>query len=210
MKNKVFRKTLVVSFLGHLTIFGMFSLSFGPRLPSATDYARVYFLGRILSSADFFKSSVSVVGNKITENIKILRLPRGDKIEMSTLTPYYFKPLAVVYGDQPKEAFKQDTGPALTYKLPEQSIMFYPQLPYYFQLYFKDRQQARIELEFNIINDGDRNIILVKRKISSGNLEADLLSMRYISHYLSVQQAGFAKNNWQTIKIELSAKNSEQ
>ena len=41
----------------------------------------------------------------------------------------------------------------------------------------------------------------------SGNLEADLLSMRYINHYLSVQQQMFPVNKWQVVKIELSAQN---
>jgi predicted transcriptional regulator len=88
--------------------------------------------------------------------------------------------------------------------------MFYPQLPYYFQIYFKDRQRARIELMFNVVDQDNKNIVMVKRKISSGNLEADLLSMRYIGHYLSIQQAGLPKNNWQSIKIELSAKDPSQ
>jgi len=46
--------------------------------------------------------------------------------------------------------------------------------------------------------------ISLRRKISSGNLEADLLSMRYIGHYLFIQQEGFASNVWQTVKIEFS------
>jgi len=88
----------------------------------------------------------------------------------------------------------------------EPAIMFYPRLPYHFALYFKDRQTAHIELSFQVTSAGKRNSIMIKRKISSGNLEADLLSMRYISHYLFIQQAKGVANKWQTVKIDLSAK----
>ncbi|MGE5197021.1 MAG: hypothetical protein ACM3IL_00745, partial [Deltaproteobacteria bacterium] len=74
-------------------------------------------------------------------------------------------------------------------------------------LYFKDRQAAHIELMFNVLPDGKSNSMDIKRKISSGNLEVDLLTMRYLSHYLFIQQAGFPANKWQTVKIELSPKN---
>jgi len=47
---------------------------------------------------------------------------------------------------------------------------------------------------------------VIKRKISSGNLEVDLLTMRYIGHYLFIQQKRFTPNNWQTVKIDLSEK----
>ena len=77
------------------------------------------------------------------------------------------------------------------------------------QLYFKDRQLAHIELAFNIISGQKINPVVVKRKISSGNLEADLLSMRYISHYLYIQQAAFPSDVWQEVKIELSPKGPE-
>jgi hypothetical protein len=85
--------------------------------------------------------------------------------------------------------------------------MFYPRLPYHFALYFKDRQTVHIELMFQVISGAQRNSILVKRRVSSGNLEADLLSMRYISRYLFIQQRGFAPNKWQTVKIDLSTAN---
>jgi hypothetical protein len=58
-----------------------------------------------------------------------------------------------------------------------------------------------------VISGDKRNSILVKRRISSGNLEADLLSMRYISRYLFMQQRGFVPNKWQTVKIDLSTVN---
>jgi hypothetical protein len=211
MINKVFGKILALSFASHLAAFGVFSLSFGPKIPSSADYARISFLGGILDPGDFIIRSVSAVRNQITQNIKDVIFPLPEKIEISTLTPYYEKPLALVATSGEKKELRLDKAePALAYKLPPQSIMFYPQLPYYFQIYFKDRQRARIELMFNVVDQDNKNIVMVKRKISSGNLEADLLSMRYIGHYLSIQQAGLPKNNWQSIKIELSAKDPSQ
>jgi hypothetical protein len=84
--------------------------------------------------------------------------------------------------------------------------MFYPRLPEHFLLFFKDRQVVHIELMYNVAPRYKTNVITLKRKISSGNLEADLLSMRYIEHYLFIGQTKFVKNKWQTVKIDLSAK----
>ena len=73
-------------------------------------------------------------------------------------------------------------------------------------LYFKDAQQAHIELLYR--SDAVEGVgpVSVKRKISSGNLEADLLSMRYMSHYLSLQQARFSPGIWHPMKIDLAPK----
>ncbi|MCX7926664.1 MAG: hypothetical protein N2606_00775 [Candidatus Omnitrophica bacterium] len=87
------------------------------------------------------------------------------------------------------------------------SIMFHPLLPYQLQLYFRDRQAVHIELQFQINQQSKRTNIHIKRKISSGNLEADLLSIRSIYHYLFIQQALFIPNKWQTVSIYLSSKN---
>jgi len=91
-------------------------------------------------------------------------------------------------------------------------IILHPSLPQYFLIYFKDRQLAHIELLFNMpsVPSGKRTSrIEVKRKITSGNLEADLLSMRYISHYLFIQQSAFPSDTWQTVEIDLSCKDDK-
>jgi len=85
-------------------------------------------------------------------------------------------------------------------------IIFHPQLPYDFLLYFKDRQEVHIELLFKISRDLEDRSIVIKRKISSGNLEADLLAMRYIDHYLFLQQARLPLDSWRAVKIDLGLK----
>jgi hypothetical protein len=82
--------------------------------------------------------------------------------------------------------------------------MLHPLLPYQFELFFKDRQVAHIELEFCLLNNNGKNSVVVRRKISSGNLEADLLSSRFMNHYLFIQQNRFPSDIWQSIKIQLS------
>jgi hypothetical protein len=104
-----------------------------------------------------------------------------------------------------KPVLLQDIPPLFVKPQQKESVLvFHPLLPYQLQLYFKDRQTVHIELMFNIISGRENKAIVVKRKISSGNLEADLLSLRYISHYLFIQRARFQPNNWQTVKIDLS------
>ncbi len=121
---------------------------------------------------------------------------------------YYLKPSIPLAFNTEKEVFKEKIAPlAFSLKRKEPQIIFHPLLPYSFTLYFKDRQVAHVELMFNLSSSGLHNSIEIKRKISSGNLEVDLLSKRYIGHYLFIQQARFTPNRWQSVKIDLSAKN---
>jgi hypothetical protein len=116
----------------------------------------------------------------------------------------YFKPVAVELQAE-KKLFLERVPVFNT--LPQQRapvLLFHPLLPYQLQLYFKDRQDVHIELQFKIHETLTRNAIEIKRKISSGNIEADLLSLRYISHYLFIQKGGFQTNQWHPVKIDLS------
>jgi hypothetical protein len=90
-------------------------------------------------------------------------------------------------------------------KAPE--IIFHPVLPYDFQLYFNDRQVAHVELKFKVDAKDNSNYIRIKRNISSGNLEVDLLTLRYIERYLFIERMRFKPESWQTVRIDLSEKN---
>lgn len=118
---------------------------------------------------------------------------------------YYFKPPANPPSFDEKTNFNPAAAPEpYILKKQESMIMLHPLLPEYFMLLFKDRQLVNIVLEFRITESNGRNYTILKRKVSSGNLDADLLTMRYISHYLSIQGEKFPKDTWQTITIELS------
>lgn len=195
--------------MGHLTAFGIFSLSFGYRLPQA-NYAAVFFWGSFLSQSD--------LRNNFTSASLIMKrtpLPRANNLTLSNIAAqetyrnydYYLKPFAALEFAKSKPIPMRRFAPELFIKSQQKKpIMFYPQLPYHFGLYFQDRQVAHIELIFNITLNDNKGSILIKRKISSGNLEVDLLCMRYISHYLFIQQANFPQGSWQSVKIDLSAK----
>ncbi len=208
MKNPNFKKTLIFSLLGHVTLFSIFSFSFGNRIPNA-DYVPVNFWGQM------GKIELTNPANTIVKGIKelFIKMPEAPRLEAITkdtglLSSYHRKPASGVSFNTEKEAFVKKTGnfiyPA---KRKEPAIIFHPLLPYDFTLYFKDRQIAHVELMFNLISDNGRTSAVIKRKISSGNLEVDLLSLRYIERYLFIQQGSFAPNNWRTVKIDLSAKN---
>jgi hypothetical protein len=204
------KKTLGISVLGHLALFSIFSFSFGDRILKL-NFSRVSSLGAILSNADLIRSQTLRVHPK-TKTIFIKRPDTTalDKIKQNSplISGYYFKPSVNISFAEDKTIFKTKTE-TLTFiqSRKESSIIFHPLLPYHFLIYFKDRQSVHIELMFNITSSGITNSIIIKRKISSGNLEADLLAMRYIEQYLFIQQRGFPVNNWQTVKIDLSAKN---
>lgn len=208
MKNEVFKKTVLLSLLGHLTVFSIFSFSFGARLPQAR-YPNVSFWGQLLQGHQF-SSNITAVSPAHTQ-IFLNRKPDTtglDKVnKVAILTqPAYFKPQLSPVADS-KETFIAKIAPLKpSYIRREPAIVFHPVLPYDFNFYFKDRQVAHVELMFKITPLKTGSSIMVKRNISSGNLEVDLLSLRYISRYLFMQQKSITATDWRPVKIDLSAK----
>lgn len=225
MTNSILRQAIFISFLGHMTLFGLFSLSFGHKIPEV-NFSRVCFWGAILRSSDLMhnrnfdigykkgwftgKSEIAVLDKINRENLLASRdyFPAEVGSRPIPNNNWWEKPPVSLTFNQEKIVFMRETMPvSLISGRKESAIMFYPRLPYHFALYFKDRQTVHIELAFAMISGAQRNSILVRRRVSSGNLEADLLSMRYISRYLFMQQRGFAPNKWQVVKIDLSTAN---
>lgn len=208
MMSPVFKKTVFISLLSHITAFSIFSLSFGSRLLPA-DYARVSFWGQVLSNSQVNLPLPLIFKTKapLGERVDTVGLEKASPKSIAELR-YYFKPQVALALEPQKKAFLLLTPPLLlTVKRREPEIILHPLLPYSFPLYFKDRQVAHVELAFNMVSGDGRSSLVLKRKISSGNLEVDLLSIRYISHYLFIRQASLTPNNWQVVKIDLSAKN---
>ena len=206
MKITLFKQSIFVSFLGHLAMFGIFAFSFGNKQPNAL-YSNVYFQGAILSKMDFRPASK-------LQDARAVLLKRSetfflDKIskELGTRAgeSYYLKPNCRIAfsGAKLLPSMAPSVIPAGS-KRRQAVLMLYPALPYNLSLYFKDRQGVHIELMFKMVPSGKTSFIEIKRKISSGNLEADLLSMHYISHYLFIQQARLNPGLWQTVKIDLA------
>ncbi|RJO64086.1 MAG: hypothetical protein C4540_05875 [Candidatus Omnitrophota bacterium] len=201
------RNSLFISFVGHLAVWGIFSFSFGGLLQRPLN-SPVYFWGQLLHTLDMQNDFSAVTSSPIQikkqEGSRLL-LKKSLVIPKDTQS-YYFKPAARLEFSSGKVDFHPEAaiGP-YPYKKQDTMIMLHPLLPEYFMLLFKDRQLVNIALEFKIIESKGRSFTLLKRKISSGNLQADLLTMRYISHYLFIQGKKFAENSWQTITIELSA-----
>jgi hypothetical protein len=205
MTSPYLRKAVCISLLGHLAFFSIFNLTFGRSLPSA-DYASVFFWGQVFLPSQLRQQRQSVSLSPVLRRDIISALP--DATILLGPSVNYIKPQLSSALSLEKEIFVDRKSP--DYFIPrkrEQAIVFHPLLPYNFNLYFRDRQVAHVELAFNIISSGGRNSIVVKRKVSSGNLEVDLLTMRYIGYYLFIQQSRFPLNNWQVARIDLSAKN---
>jgi hypothetical protein len=209
MTGAAFKKTLFISLLGHITVFGVFSFSSGDRFLKA-NYIPVYFLGSMLSNSDLSNRSInSYLSTRYkVSNMPIILTHLKSKQESGLTYPQYVKPSLPLAVNREKIAFvPKDKLISSVSKRKEATITFHPYLPLHFLLYFRDRQKAHIEVMFNIVSSAKVTNILLKRRISSGNLEVDLLSMRYIGHYLFIQQARLVPNVWQTVKIDLSTKN---
>jgi hypothetical protein len=212
MTNFIFKKTIIFSLLGHITVLSIFNLSFGSRIPKI-DYTCVSFWGQFLNKSEFLQPQPKIL-NPLPKSLvrASTRKPDTsllDKAARDSTLPssFYLKPPLVLTFNSKKGVFIKSTSTFLPLRKKEPEIIFYPLLPYSFTLYFKDRQIAHVELSFNIIsNKALRKSAVIKRKISSGNLEVDLLIMRYIKHYLFIQQARFTPDTWQSVKIDLSAK----
>jgi len=201
-------KAIIISSLGHLMVFSLFNFSFDQNRFKNQE-APLVFWGQILPKAALnFKDTKLTRGQEISPRLDNV-LPKKPGPKLYSRMEYSLKPQVELAFNCEKSSFvPKDTG--IIQPLPQKKdspIMFHPLLPYQLQLYFKDRQAVHIELMFNIIARGKKNTILIQRKISSGNLEADLLSSRYINHYFFIQQARFPLNTWQTVKIDLSTKN---
>lgn len=202
-----FRKSFYISLAGHVTVFGIFAMSFGEKIPAID--SRTYFNGSILNRGDLQpKVHVRPYGNwAVFKKTQALQFCKSEE-SGTPVENFYVKPpsgLEIIREKYtPVRDFKAGS-PAPRRK--ESVMMFYPAFPYSFSLYFKDRQLVHIGFIFNIPSSARSSPIIVKRKVSSGNLEVDLLSMHYISHYLSVQRSRLPQNIWKDVKIELSRKN---
>lgn len=212
MKESRFKKSIVFSFLGHLTVFSIFVVSFGNKLPSwgQTD---INFWGDILHKRDFANQDAGAI-------LLARRMPAGPFLEQQlggttdpqaaanislTLASCSLKPISTS-GFQDKK-LSVINKPALlppALKKKQEVVMFHPVLPYHFSLYFKDRQVVNIELMYKVTKHGASSSVAIQRRISSGNLEVDLLAMRHISHYLFIQQDRLTPDLWQKVKIEFS------
>lgn len=84
----------------------------------------------------------------------------------------------------------------------QKALFFHPRIPYHFLLYFKDRASVHIELEYFLSAKGDA--LEVRRRVSSGNLDADLLVWRHINHWLFLRREQLPRNLWQAVKIDLT------
>jgi hypothetical protein len=229
MTNSIFKKTFIFSLLGHITVLSIFNLSFGSRIPKI-DYTGVSFWGQFLNKSELIQPQPKISTPTSKSLVRgLMRKPDTsvlDKATRGSISPNSFyvpaeagshpmpnnnwreKPPLTLTFSPGKGVFIKSTSAFLPLRKKEPEIIFHPLLPYSFTLYFNDRQIAHVELLFSIISNDKplRNSAVIKRKISSGNLEADLLIMRYIEHYLFIQQARFTPNSWQSVKIDLSGK----
>jgi hypothetical protein len=206
MRESSFKQAIIITLLGHVAFFGVFTFSFGrPIVPAM--YPDISFWGQVL-----YNSQVSPVRQKNAQSLnKGLFLKPDISMLDEQISPKesvagsYLKPQTLLVLGAQKHTFVQvEQERPSRLKRKEPTILFHPLLPYSFPLYFKDRQVAHVELEFNIVSSPTRSFTVVKRKVSSGNLEVDLLSMRYIGRYLFMQRQRFPPNTWQTVKIDLS------
>jgi len=209
MRQRLFSKTIAISCLSHLAVFSLFSFSFGNRI-SQMPASFVSFRGGILRNSDLRQAPLN--NTEPTEAKKIFSentpVPKQREKTDIVLTFTFSKPSFQVDSRQEKKEFRNSFD-LLKFSSPtkkESAVMFYPVLPYHFPLYFKDRQMVHIELSYSVSSGQAHKSIIIQRRISSGNLEADLLCMRYISRYLFLRQTGFMPDVEHNIKIDLQLK----
>lgn len=209
------KRTIAISLFLHAGFFTLFSFSFGRPVPAARAPAMA-FRGQCLQDSQVYAAaqlSSEAVGAPITLHPALLTSRMQGHADLmqdaavSRMRESHLRPAYALKKVEAKQTFAQPVVPVAIPERPSApALMLYPVLPYSFTLYFGDRQAAHTELMFKIMPVGMRNTVIVKRKISSGNLEADLVSMRYINHYLFMQQDKIAPGVWHTVEIDLSAR----
>jgi len=207
MTNPLFKKSLIVSAIWHLATFGIFGLSFGPRMMPVAG-PNVSFWSSFLGAAQFKGPYYAIPSGKPLFGRPVGLITKSTEgPEAHSFDNYYLKPRTRAPFIMEKQLYAKGLMQLTLPKKIEPQIVFHPSLPYDFAIYFKDRQVVHVELMYMIVPQSGRKPILLQRKVSSGSLEADLLIMRYIGHYLFMQQAWIPADKWQTVKIDLSAKN---
>lgn len=216
MPGSIFKKTISISIFAHIAVFSMFTVSLGPKIIKQ-NYPQVVFFGQVLNNNTNYllsaapnsihEATINLNNNSIfMQETNSLREKCNIGMILNPAT-YALKPNFMIELDIKKASFKYSSQMVAPNVLrPNPAIIFHPILPFGFNIYFQDRQIAHVELMFKVISSGMRKAILVKRKVSSGNLDVDLLSSRYIEHYLFIKQNNFITGEWLTVKIDLAAR----
>ncbi|MFH1577731.1 MAG: hypothetical protein ABIC18_01495 [Candidatus Omnitrophota bacterium] len=195
------RFALIVSLFWHILMFGSVEFTFGKQIIARPfDLTKIFFLGPVLDRINIegdADNQAEELSMQIPPNL--LRQKTSEAYRLIPKSNLLKKP-AVSRLIDIKAVYFQPVQPIETKKA-DSSIIFYPPLPYHFLLYFSDRQAAHMEVSFYVSDKG--TIAGLKRKISSGNPEVDLLIMRNLNHFLNLCKTNFSPNSWQTVKIDL-------
>jgi len=203
--NAGLKFALIVSLACHVVCFRGVDFTFGKKLDAQSLKAfKIFFLGSILGGEDSLQSeSDSPVGmDKLTQRLFL------NMLQVQPLPGYEFtsqkqapEKLSLMKLTQEKISYYKPCAPAQRKEI-EPSVMFYPSMPYHFLLYFKDRQTAYMEVDYYISAHG--KVMGIKRRVSSGNPEVDLLIMRNLVQFLELYKSNLVLDSWQTVKIDLS------
>ena len=194
---------IFISLICHFFCFNNLELTFGNQSAAReVEFSKVFFLGAILEEEDYYSQSAPKADyliNRLStrffnDMLNTESLPRHEIcVDFQNYYPVNLSNKKIAY-------FEDIPAPRISRQQP--GIMFYPKIPYHFLIYFKDRQTAHMEVDFYISPKG--KILNLRRKISSGNPEVDLLIMRNLTHFLNLVKSNFALDSWQTVKIDLS------
>lgn len=196
--------SLTVSLLSHLFFMGIFEPILGSipqkNLPSTFFLGPLLDKDEVISENRYFKER-DLFSLKRFINFRIYSFPSKVKFSFFNISEET-KPLTPLVGCHNKLIFRDKILSFDKLKEKHTSLIFHPYLPYSFTIYFKDRQRAYIEFSFYFSEKG--KTLFINRKITSGNLEADLLALRYVLRCLGLLANQFPKKSWQTVKIELT------
>jgi len=197
---------VIISLVCHTIIFGNVGLIFGDKIARNTfKLTKIFFLGPILQESDYNTETDSRPGDYVSKlNTRIMIGPvkaRPEQLDDFGRSAEVINKPVVFASANSKTAYFKPAG-AFESRKPGSSIMFYPNMPYHFMLYFKDRQTAHMEVTFYVSDQG--RITGLKRRVSSGNPEVDLLIMRNLTYFLNLCKSNLSSNSWETVKIDLS------
>lgn len=183
------RDTILIATLCHLFFIGSISFTF-IRPNVSSDEMKIVFLGPLLTGMDFYqenktqdKRPLSKTDADLNARVKEILKPSYLAIERGLwrVSPAILKPslVAPLMLSNPNSL----NNSLFTYSVTRinPARLYRPNAPL-ISMYFKDRPASNIELKYSLSNVG--RPIFIQRLLSTGNLEADLLVVNYLKHWI--------------------------
>jgi hypothetical protein len=209
-KNKPFSVSFFVSCFWHIGLFSIILINF-PDARLKTNNNDIVFLGSFLKDYDFVQNEDYSRQAKIPDyyfktarqNLLILDLNDYAKLDSFIDKPlaYYFE--KEVYREEIYSSIEEFLSKNIALKQRPQEVeadlLDSSNLPD-FKIYFRDELPRYVK--FNLYINPTGRVGFLKKTISSGSFDADMIAQRFVNR-LVFDKSAYGRSHWQTIELNL-------